>query len=104
MCVLRVCGVSHQAPEGRQAPARVHCVVGVIRSAGTRSRCTAPEAAVAAPAATKKPEEKRLEKRKRKEVYRQVHQQAVYVRSPSATSHLLAVLRLPLARRSPSTT
>jgi len=54
---------------------------------------------VAAPAATKKPEEKRLEKRKRKEVYRQVHQQAVYVRSPSATSHLLAVLRLPLARR-----
>ncbi|KAK9835221.1 hypothetical protein WJX81_006691 [Elliptochloris bilobata] len=30
--------------------------------------------------ATKKPEERRTEKRKRKEVYRQVHKQAVYAR------------------------
>lgn len=30
--------------------------------------------------ATKKPEERRTEKRKRKEVYRNVHKQAVYVR------------------------
>jgi len=29
--------------------------------------------------ATKKPEERRTEKRKRKEVYRNVHKQAVYV-------------------------
>ncbi len=57
-----------------------------------------------APAATKKPEEKRLEKRKRKEVYRQVHQQAVYVRSPHTTSNLLAALRLADAWHLLSTT